>query len=121
MPKGIVANHSSAGSFAIQYCGDPMNACILPSEAASKQSNAGMIWPPRNTSIRNRPPLISSITVARFWVVRCHRSIVATKAVDIRQCTFGWAMTLGASMMVPTAAAAIVLPDLARNLRRSLL
>ena len=44
-----------------------MNASILPCEAASKHSSGCMIWPPGKTSIRNRPPLISSTTLARRW------------------------------------------------------
>ena len=64
MPNGMVANHSIAGSLALQYCGDPMNASIVPLEVASKHSNGGMIWPPGKTSIRNRPPLVSSTTLA---------------------------------------------------------
>ena len=67
MPNGMVPNHSSAGSLSVQYCGDAMKASIVPLEAASKQSNGGMISPPERTSIRNRPPLISSTTLANRW------------------------------------------------------
>ena len=48
-----------------------MNASIVPFEAASKQSSGGMIWPPGKTSIRNRPPLISSTTFASRWAAPC--------------------------------------------------
>ena len=67
MPNGMVQNHSSAGSLPTQYCPGPMNASILPWEAASKQSNGCMIWPPGKTSIRNRPPLVSSTIFANRW------------------------------------------------------
>ena len=30
MPKGMVANHSMAGSRSFQYWGDPMNASMVP-------------------------------------------------------------------------------------------
>jgi hypothetical protein len=44
MPNGMVANHSIAGSFWLQYWGDPMKAWIsVPFEAASKHSKGGMI------------------------------------------------------------------------------
>jgi hypothetical protein len=41
-----------------------MKASMVPCEAAAKHSSGGMIWPPGNTSIRNRPPLVSSTTFA---------------------------------------------------------
>jgi len=37
-----------------------MNASTLALEASSKQAKGGMICPAENTSILNRPPLISS-------------------------------------------------------------
>ena len=42
-----------------------MNASMMPCEAALKHSSGGMIRPPGNTSIRNRPPLIWSTTFAK--------------------------------------------------------
>ena len=72
MPKGMVPNHSSAGSLSVQYCGDAKKASMVPREVASKHSNGGMIWPPGKTSIRNRPPLISSTTLPNRWATaRC--------------------------------------------------
>ena len=94
MPNGMVVNHSIAGSLALQYCGEPMNASMVPFEAASKHSNGGMIWPPGKTSIRNRPPLVSSTTFASRWAAPCITSNAAVQVVDMRHWTFGWAMTL---------------------------
>jgi hypothetical protein len=65
MPKGMVPNHSSAGSLSVQYCGDAKKTSIVPLEAASKQSSGGIFWPPEKTSIRKRPPLISSTALLR--------------------------------------------------------
>jgi hypothetical protein len=96
-----------------------MNASIVPWEAASKQPNGGMIWPPGKTSIRNRPPLISSTTCASRCAAPWSMSVPGVQAVDIRHWTFGWAITLGASMMAAAAAAAITPPAFAMNLRRS--
>src|SRR5713226_2150152 len=120
MPKGMVPNHSSAGSFegSAQYCGEPRNASILPWEAAAKQSNGCMIWPPGKTSIRNRPPVISSTTFASRWAAPWCMSNTAVKAVDIRHWTFGCAVILGASMMVAATVAATTPPAVAMNLRR---
>jgi hypothetical protein len=44
-----------------------MNASIVPWEAASKQANGVMICPPGKTSIRNRPPLVSSTILPSRW------------------------------------------------------
>ena len=118
MPNGMVANHSSAGSLSVQYCGDAMNASIVPLEAASKHSNGGMIWPPGKTSIRNRPPLISSTTFASRWAAPWSMSSAAVQAVDIRHWTFGWAMTLGASTTAAAPAAASAPPAFTMNRRR---
>src|SRR5712692_8508738 len=96
-----------------------MNASMVPCEAALKHANGGMIWPPGKTSIRNRPPLVSSTTFASRWAAPCTTSSAGVKAVDIRHWTFGWAMTLGASTMVAAAAAAMTPPAVAMNLRRS--
>src|SRR5712691_1211104 len=119
MPKGMVANHSIAGSLLLQYCGDPMNASMVPLEAASKHSNGGMIWPPGNTSMRNRPPLISSTIFPNRWAAPCRMSIACVQVVDIRHWTFGWAITLGASTIAAAAAAATTPLAFAMNLRRS--
>src|SRR6185295_4227373 len=118
MPKGIVVNHSSAGSLSRQYWPEPMNASIVPCEVASKQANCGMIWPPGNTSMRNRPSVISSTIFASCCAAPCRMSLAAVHAVDIRHCTFGCAMTRGALAMTaaPTAAAPAAL---IRNRRRS--
>jgi hypothetical protein len=121
MPNGMVANHSIADSLLVQYCGEPMNASILPWEAASKQSNDGMIRSAGRTSIRKRPPLISSTTFASRWAAPWSLSNTAVQVVDIRHWTFGWAMTLGASTMPAAATAAIAPLALAMNLRRSVL
>src|SRR2546427_3704775 len=96
-----------------------MNASTVPFEAASKHSNGGMIWPPGKTSIRNRPPLISSTTVASRWAAPCRMSIAGVHAVDIRHWTFGCAMTLAESVTVAAATAAIAPLAVTMNLRRS--
>ena len=70
-----------------------MNASMVPCEAASKHSNGCMIWPPGKTSIRNRPPLVSSTTFASRWAAPWSTSSAAVQAVDIRHWTFGCAMT----------------------------
>jgi hypothetical protein len=98
-----------------------MNASMVPREAASKHSNGCMIWPPGKTSIRNRPPLISSIAFASRWAAPRWTSNTAVKAVDIRHWIFGWAMTLGALTTEEAAAAATTPPAVAMNLRRSVL
>src|SRR5262245_38863576 len=118
MPNGIVMNHSSAGSFlgSAQYAVTAMNASMVPFEAASKQSSGGTICPPGKTSIRNRPPLVSSTILASCWAGTCPRSIDFGQAVDIRHCTFGWATTLGTSTM----AAAITPLAVVRKRRRLL-
>src|SRR5438094_4105808 len=118
MPNGMVPNHSRAGSLSFQYCGEPMNASIVPWEAAAKHSNDGMICSPGKTSIRKRPPLVSSTTFASRWAAPWCMSNTAVKAVDIRHWTFGWAITLGAST-IAAAAEAITPPAVAMNLRRS--
>src|SRR5262249_6930286 len=76
-----------------------------------------MIWPPGKTSIRNRPPLISSTAFASRSAALWTPS-PGVKAVDIRHWTFGWAMTLGASA---ATVAAIAAPTVARNRRRSVI
>jgi hypothetical protein len=100
MPNGMVANHSIAGSLsaaalqgAFQYCGVPMNASMVPWEAASKQANGGMIWPPGKTSIRNRPTLVSSTIFASRWAAPLSTSSAGGYAVDNRHWILGCAMT----------------------------
>jgi hypothetical protein len=97
-----------------------MNASILPWEAASKHSNGCMIWPPGKTSIRNRPPLISSTTFASRSAAPWSTSSAAVQVVDIRHLTFGCAMTFGASTTVAAPAEASIAPAFATNLRRSM-
>src|SRR5215813_8722834 len=120
MPNGIAANHSSAGSLSTQYCAVPMNASILPWEAASKHSNGCMIWPPGKTSIRNRPPLISSTIFPSLWAAPCSTSSDGVQAVDMRHWTVGCAITLGASTATAAAAVASAPVAVTMNLRRSL-
>src|SRR5215470_13555037 len=120
IPNGMVANHSIAGSLSAQYCGDPMNASIVPLEAASKHSNGCIIWPPWRTSIRNRPPLVSSTTFANLWAAPWSRSSAFVHAVDMRHWTFGCAMTLGASTMAAAVAVARAPPAVTINRRRSI-
>src|SRR5262245_21475521 len=95
-----------------------MKASIVPFDAASKQSNGGMIWPPGKTSIRSRPPLISSTAFASPSAAPVFTSSVGFHAVDIRHWTLGWAMTEGASA-IAVAAAIAAPPAVARKLRRS--
>src|SRR5262245_36451709 len=119
MPNGMVANHSSAGSLALQYWGDPMYAWMsVPLDVASKHSNGGMIWPPGMTSIRKRPPLISSTTCPRRWALLWRMSCPLVQAVDIRHWIFGWAMTWGASTATAAPAAASAPPAFTMNRRR---
>ena len=61
-----------------------MNASMVPWEAASKQAKSVMIWPPAKTSIRNRPPLISSTTFASCRAQPWRVSSTGGQAVDIR-------------------------------------
>src|SRR5689334_6514840 len=117
MPNGTVVNHWAAGSFASQKSPAAWNASILPWDAASKQSKGSMICPSGNTSILNRPPLISSTTFARRSAAPWYTSSAAGQAVDMRHWIFGCAMTLGASTMA-AAAAATTPPAVAMNLRR---
>src|SRR5262245_34111125 len=77
-----------------------------------------MICPAGNTSIRNRPPLASSTTFAHLWAPPISTSSVGGQEVGIRHWTFGWAMTLGASMIVAAVTAAAAPLAFARNLRR---
>src|SRR5262245_34208925 len=97
-----------------------MYASMVPFEAASKHSSGCMIWPLGKTSIRKRPPLVSSTTCASRWAAPCRWSSVVVHVVDIRHWTFGWALTLGASTTAVTTAAS---PPLASsmNLRRPLI
>src|SRR5713101_7972277 len=96
-----------------------MNASMVPWEAASKQAKSDMIWPPAKTSIRNRPPLISSTTFASSRAAPWRLSSTGGQAVDIRHWTFGCAMTLGASTMAAAATAASAPPAFTMNLHRS--
>jgi len=66
-----------------------MNASILPCEAASKDSKGCMIWPPGKTSIRNRPPLVSSTIFASRSAAPWSWSSTGGQVVDIRHWTFG--------------------------------
>src|SRR4030095_3703803 len=79
-----------------------------------------MSRPPWKTSIRNRPPLISSTTFpsrsAASWLMS-----PAEKLVDMRHWIFGCAMTFGASTTAAAPAAASILPAFTMNLRRSLI
>src|SRR6266436_3037381 len=59
-----------------------MNASIVPCEVASKQPNVDMIWPPGKTSIRNRPPLVSSTTFASLWAAPWSTSSAAVQPVE---------------------------------------
>src|SRR5215471_15712973 len=120
IPNGMVANHSSPGSLSVQYCGDAMKASILPWDAASKHLNGCMIWPPGKTSIRNRPPVVSSTIFPSLWAAPCSTSRDGVQAVDIRHWIFGCAITLGASIATAAAAVASAPVAVTMNLRRSL-
>src|SRR5262245_50367156 len=97
-----------------------MNAWMsVPLEAASKHSNGGMIWPPGNTSMWNRPSLISSTIFAIRSAVVCTSSALV-QVVDMRHWTFGWAMTLGASTTAAAPAATRAPPVFTMNRRRSM-
>src|SRR6266481_5147231 len=96
-----------------------MKASMVPWEAASKQAKSVMIWPPAKTSIRNRPPLISSTTFASSRAAPWRLSSTGGQAVDVRHWTCGCAMTLGASTIAAAATAASAPPVFTRNLRRS--
>src|SRR5262245_50422529 len=121
MPKGTVLNHWTAGSFASQKIAPDENDSILPWDAASKHSNGPMIWPPGNTSILNRPPLVSSTICAKRRAAFRNTSSVGGNAVDIRHWIFGWAMTFGASTTAAAPAATSIPPALTMNLRRSVM
>src|SRR6185436_11748115 len=94
---------------------------MAPREVASKQSSGSMIWPPAKTSIRNRPPLISSTTFASRWAAPWSTSLARVQVVDIRHWTFGCAMTWGASTVAAAATAASAPPALTMNRRRSVI
>src|SRR5262245_43799919 len=79
-----------------------------------------MIWPLGKTSIRNRPPLISSTIFASRRAEPWCTSNDAAQAVGMRHWTFGCATTLGASTTLVAAAANTVSPALTMNLRRPL-
>src|SRR5262249_10836998 len=97
-----------------------MNAWMsVPLEAASKHSNGGMIWPPGNTSMWNRPSLISSTIFAIRSAVVCTSSALG-QAVDMRHWTFGWAITLGASTAAAAPTATRAPPVFTMNRRRSM-
>ena len=90
MPNGMVANHSSAGSFVgpvLPRTHERLDRALARRRRSS--ANGGMIWPPGKTSIRNRPPLISSTTFASRWAAPWCMSSAAVQAVDIRHWTFG--------------------------------
>src|SRR5262249_22217455 len=113
--------HSIAGSFDAQYDGVPMKASMVPFEASAKQAKSAMIWPAPKTSIRKRPPLISSINVASRTAEPCITLSAGGQAVDIRHWTFGCAMTFGASAIVIAAAAATARVVFLRNRRRAVI
>src|SRR5215510_5274000 len=94
---------------------------MVPWDAASKQAKSGMIWPPGKTSIRNRPPLVSSTILANRSAAPSITSSRRGQDVDMRHWTFGWAMTLGTSTTVVVATAASVPAAFVRNLRRSVI
>src|SRR5262249_7528102 len=96
-----------------------MKASIVPLEAASKHSNGCMIWPLGKTSIRKRPPLVSSTIFANSSAAPCRVSFAGVHVVGIRHWTFGCAIALGASMSAVAAAAIIAALVFARNFRRS--
>src|SRR5512144_579894 len=97
-----------------------MNPSIVPREAASKHSNACMTCPPGKTSIRNRPPVISSTTLANCTAAPWMAS-AWVQAVDIRHLIFGWAMTFGASTIAAAATAASAPLPVTMNRRRSVM
>src|SRR4029450_3945717 len=78
-----------------------------------------MSWPPGKTSIRNRPPLISSTTFASFWAAPCSMSSVVGQAVAMRHWTLGCAMTFGASRIATAVTPANVPPVRAMKSRRA--
>src|SRR5262245_26833062 len=93
-----------------------MKPSMVPWEVASKHAKSGMICPPAKTSIRNRPPLISSTIAEGRRAAPWRLSSWGGQAVDIRHWIFGCAMTFGAA----TAADAIAAnaPLAARRNRR---
>ncbi len=96
-----------------------MKASIVPCEVASKQANGGMIWPPGKTSIRNRPPLISSTSFPTRWAALWTPS-AGVQLVDMRHWILGWAMAYGART-VAAAPAATIPAAVARNCRRAVM
>src|SRR5215470_914364 len=97
-----------------------MNASMVPFDAASKHSNPCMIWPLAKTSIRKRPPLVSSTIFAKYSAVSC-TSRERAQAVDMRHWILGCAMTLGAWTMAAAVAAVNAPPAVEMNLRRSVI
>jgi hypothetical protein len=84
MPKGTVVNQGNAASFAGHCTVEPMKASISPFEAALKHSSGGTIWPLGDTTIRKRPPLVSSTTFARCSAAPCRTSSAGVQVVAIR-------------------------------------
>src|SRR5215813_8757594 len=121
MPNGTVENHGSAASFASQWTVEAMNASMVPFEAASKVSSVGMIWPADETSIWNRPPLVSSTTLASRRAEPWSTSSAGVHVVGILHLIFGCAMTWGAPTMVAAVAAATTAPAFAMNRRLSVI
>src|SRR5262245_2674339 len=95
-------------------------ASTVPLATPSKQSKIGMSWPPGKTSIRNRPPLVSSTALAILTAAPCSMSSVVGHAVTMRHWTFAWAITAGAPAMVVAATTAAA-PAFPRNARRAVI
>jgi hypothetical protein len=72
----------STGSASYAFRSNP-NSVTVPGSAA-KHSSGGMSWPPGNTSIRNRPPLISSTTLPSRWAAPWSTSSAGVQVVDMR-------------------------------------
>src|SRR5215470_11168342 len=96
-----------------------MNASIFPWEAASKHSKVCMIWPAAKSSIRKRPPLVSSTSLANCWAAPWSWSSAGGQVVDIRHWIFGCAMTLGAFVKAEAAAATVSPPAVAMKRHRA--
>jgi hypothetical protein len=95
-----------------------MNASTVPFAVSSKHASGGMSCPAGNTSIENRPPLISSTCFASRWAEPCITFSAGVQVVTIRHLTLGWAITYGACNAADAPAAASAPP--ATNLRRSM-
>src|SRR5262249_25271357 len=92
-PNGTVANHGAAGTFAAQKSEAEWPDSTVPWEVASKTPSGGMSCPAGDTSIRDRPALISSTALASRWAEPSSTSAAGGETEGMRHWALGWAKT----------------------------